>query len=238
MFNTNIQVYSIMIIIAILCNVIYVFIKSNKYFHDFYLTISLVLYEIVGIILGGKIYTYIANYDKYHGKFNFLNLGMSSLGSVFGALIFIIIFCLLFKVKIKKILNIIIIPIPLMYSIGKIGCFLVGCCYGIKYSGFGSIVYHYSHSAPNGISLFPVQVVESIVFFIIFIYFANNKKLKDLKLCGSLFITCGICKFLLDFLRNGHDKLIISFNQYGCLLFIIIGLIMLIVPKYLHKKLV
>ena len=62
-----------------------------------------------------------------------------------------------------------------MYAIGKIGCFLVGCCYGIKYSGIFSVVYNYSLHAPVGVSLFPIQLVESIVFLLIFIYMLNKK---------------------------------------------------------------
>ena len=57
-----------------------------------------------------------------------------------------------------------------MYAVGKIGCFFAGCCYGIEYNGFLNVTYNYSAIAPKGISLFPIQLLESIVFLIIFLY--------------------------------------------------------------------
>ena len=58
-----------------------------------------------------------------------------------------------------------------MYSIGKIGCLLVGCCYGIEYSGPFSIVYNYSYSDIVGVRLFPIQYS-----FYDYIYCCNDKE--------------------------------------------------------------
>lgn len=46
--------------------------------------------------------------------------------------------------------------IPLGHAFGRIGCYLVGCCYGIPYTGSFAVVYTKSQFAPNGVSLFPV----------------------------------------------------------------------------------
>ena len=62
------------------------------------------------------------------------------------------------------------LPLPLLYAVGKIGCFIAGCCYGIEYYGIGNVVYNYvPKSEIIGLHLFPIQIVESIVFFLIFI---------------------------------------------------------------------
>ena len=123
---------------------------------------------------------------------------------------------------ISYILSLFIKPIPLMYAVGKIGCFLVGCCYGIEYSGPFSIVYKYSMNDINGISLFPVQIVESIVFMIIFII-TIVRKIDIYK----LILMCSISKFLLDFLRFKNNNMILSVNQIGCLFIIVISLILI-----------
>lgn len=225
MFNTKIPLYGIMILLALVANVIISSVLAKKYNFNSTEVICLLLYENIGIILGAKILTYIEHYKEL--EFDLLKLGVSSYGAVIGAIIFLLLFAFQFKKSIKDILFIFMPSIPLMYAIGKIGCFLVGCCHGIEYTGIGSVVYKYSKVAPLNLKLFPVQIVETIVFTLIFIYMIK-KSLKNnfnIKTLGISFILCGISKFLLEFLRMSHVGKIISFTQTISILFIIIGII-------------
>lgn len=158
--------YSIAIFLALISNIIFVFINSQKYknFNNREI-IGLLIYVNVGIIFGAKILSYILSYEKLGGKFNFINLGLTSYGAVIGAILFSVLFAYQFKKTLNETINLFLPSIPLMHSIGKLGCFLVGCCYGIEYNGFGKIIYKYSSEAPNNIYLFPVQLAESILFF-------------------------------------------------------------------------
>lgn len=229
MINTDFPLYSLFIIIALLINIIIILLTSK---YSKIETICLLLYENTGILLGAKLLTYILNYSKYD-EFDFFELGLSSYGAVIGALLFLLLFSLQFKKPFKDLLSLFIVPIPLMYAIGKIGCFLVGCCYGIKYSGIFSVVYNYSLHAPVGVSLFPIQIVESIVFLLIFIYMLN-KKLQNkfnTQTIGISFIFCGLAKFILDFFRMSHQNVILSINQYISLFFIVVGFIVLLSLK-------
>lgn len=229
MINTDFPLYSLFIIIALLSNIIIILLTSK---YSKIETICLLLYENTGILLGAKLLTYILNYSNYD-EFDFFELGLSSYGAVIGALLFLLLFSLQFKKPFKDLLSLFIVPIPLMYAIGKIGCFLVGCCYGIKYSGIFSVVYNYSLHAPVGVSLFPIQIVESIVFLLIFIYMLN-KKLQNkfnTQTIGISFIFCGLAKFILDFFRMSHQNVILSINQYISLFFIVVGFIVLLSLK-------
>lgn len=51
--------------------------------------------------------------------------------------------------------------LPLAHAFGRIGCHLVGCCYGIRYHGIGHIIYHAPSFAPVEVPLFPVQLLEA-----------------------------------------------------------------------------
>lgn len=224
MFNTKVPLYGIIILLALIFNIITSSVLAKKHNFDVTELISMLLYENIGIILGAKILTYIEHYKEL--DFNLLKLGLSSYGGVIGAIVFLLLFAFQFKKSVKKLLFIFMPSIPLMYAIGKIGCFLVGCCYGIEYTGIGNIVYKYSIVAPLNVKLFPVQIVETIVFALIFIYMLN-KSLKNqftYKVLGISFILCGISKFLLDFLRMSHFNKIISFTQIISILFIVIGM--------------
>ena len=226
MFDTSIPFYNIMILLSLIANVIVVVFNYRRFNFSKDEVIGSLVYENIGIIVGAKVLSYLTNYSQ---EFNFLSLGLSSFGGVIGAIIFLAIFSLQFKKSFKDMLFVFMPSIPLMYALGKIGCFLAGCCYGIKYDGLGHVVYNYSLAAPSGVSLFPVQIVESVVFILIFVYnfyniLKNNFSYKTLSIS---FILCGFAKFCLDYLRDSHVSVILSVNQVISLLFIIIGFLII-----------
>lgn len=61
--------------------------------------------------------------------------------------------------------------VPLLYGIWKIGCFMGGCCYGIPYHGLFAAVFPQGVRAPAGIPLFPVQLVEAGISFVMSVAF-------------------------------------------------------------------
>ena len=235
MFDTKIPLYGIMLLISLIANIIISTKLLKKMKYDNVIILCLLLYENIGIIFGSKILTYIENYKTL--TFDLLTLGFSSYGAVIGAILFIMLFSFQFKKNLKELLFVFMIPIPLMYAIGKIGCFLVGCCHGIEYSSFGNVIYKYSQVAPLGVKLFPVQLIESIVFFLIFIYMIrkllnNNFNYKTL---GISFVLCGLSKFLLEFFRMSHVGKIISFTQSISIIFIVLGIIIICCYKKSSK---
>ncbi len=233
MINTDLPIYSLIILIAFLINIVvicFIFYKKNRFNYEL---IYLLIFEHMGMIFGAKLYSFFSNPAKYNYQFDLFKIGFSSIGAVIGIIIMSIIYIKLFKSSIKMIIETFICSIPLIYSIGKIACFLAGCCYGIEYNGPLSITYQYSPNNINGISLFPVQLFESIVFFVLFLI-SFNMVLKDKvnnKSIGIFTIIIFICKFLLDFLRFTHMKNLISFNQIMCIPFILIGLFLIFSKK-------
>lgn len=218
-------VYPSMIVLSLIVNVIVVLIISRKFKYTVDELVSMLVMENIGIIGGGILYTYIFSKE----------LGFSSLGGVMGGLIMLYLYSLLVKKDYKYMLILFMPSIPLMYAIGKIGCFVAGCCYGIPYDGIGHIVYHSSEVALLNTNLFPIQIVETIIFLIIFIYIISRyyKNKFSIKLIMIEIIVCGIAKFLLDFLRYEYTVKVVTSNQIMCLLLVIFSGIYLI---RLNKK--
>ena len=236
MFNTDFPIYGFLIIISLIANIIIVAILGKKYHFSLFEIIGAIVYENIGIIVGAKLLSYIQNYSNY-ATFDFIKLGLSSYGGLIGAIICIIIFSFQFKKNLKEMVFIFLPPVPLVYSIGKIGCFLVGCCYGVKYSGLGSISYRYSLIAPNNVELFPIQLIESIVFFLIFLYMIIKvfKNKFNWNIVGLCFVFCGLSKFFLDYLRASHT-IFLSLNQKISLIFVLIGLFIVFINKNFKEK--
>lgn len=237
MFNIKVNIYAICLIIALLFNVIFIIFSAKKTLPN-YMIVALIALENVGIIYGAKILAFFQNYDLYNGNFNVFKIGFSAYGGLIGAIVMVGLFSYIVKIPFKDLIHITLPPVPLMYAIGKIGCFLSGCCYGIEYSGIGHIIYNYSPLNNNHITLFPVQLVEAIVFFFIFIYIAYryNKYAYEMKNISLIFILCSLFKFILYYLRMEHINSIFSSGQLLCILFFLIGIIVYIVSDKKEKN--
>ena len=234
MFDTKIPLYGLMILMSLILNIV-VIVKTydNTKFTKEEI-IGAITYEIVGIILGAKMLAFIENYHIYKDEFAFFKVGLSSYGGVIGAIIVLLIFKFQFKKNFKDLFLTFALPLPLLYAVGKIGCFLVGCCHGIEYHGFGNVVYNYvSNKDIIGLHLFPVQLIESIVFFAIFIYILIKYKQKkyDVKSFSTMLLLCGVSKFMLEFLRMSHIGKIISSTQTISLIFILLSIFLIIRNK-------
>lgn len=235
MINTNIPLYGLFILLSLFCGLINVYYLVKKRKYSKIEILILLLYIIVGATVGGKYFSFFTNMDKYNYSFSLYKVGLSSYGAVIGIILMIIIFCIQLKKDFEQLFSIVIQSVPLMYAIGKMGCFLSGCCYGIKYNGLFSIVYNYSNSAPNNVNLFPIQIVETIVFIVIFIYIKIISN-KNKYIIEQVFILSGLSKFILDFFRNSHVGILLSINQIVSLIFVIIGLIIFIVKRVMNNK--
>ena len=204
--------YQVFIIISIVLYALYIFIKLKD---DKKRSILYLLIVIPLIIIVGKLFTVITTKNT-----NIISAGLSSSG---GALSIILIRYIYSKiVKNNKYFTHSILFLPCMYGIAKLGCFFNGCCFGMPYEGPLAIYY------PNIYwdSVFPVQLVESIIFLLIFLYFYKSKK--DIR---WLVIISALSKFLLEYLRFSHIGKIITVNQITSLIIIFITLIIILNKK-------
>lgn len=234
MINTKIPLYGILVVTGILSGlyIMYKNVKTLNYKKEE--NYGLILYILLGTLFGAKYFTLLTNFNKFKDNIDFKKIGLSSYGAIIGILILLIIFAKQYKKNFKDLINNILPAIPLMYGISKIGCFLAGCCYGIKYNGPLSITYKYSLSAPKNISLLPIQIIETITFILIYLYISKKKK-ENKNIIGITLLLCGLSKFLLDYLRMNHINKILTVNQIVSIPFIIIGLILYFKEKSEHN---
>jgi len=149
--------------------------------------------------------------------------GLSSVGGLFGMYASTVILSLIdnksgeMEVMIQNCTFI----LPLMYSISKVGCLLAGCCHGISYKGLFCI--EYSGLKTETIYAFPIQLLESIVFLVIFAFGMIMYKKHNKNSTCIIFILSASAKFILDFLRESHQNKILSFNQILCILLLTAG---------------
>lgn len=83
-------------------------------------------------------------------------------GSSIAGILTIIVYCKKHKKDMWRYLDLAMPGLALGQAIGRIGCFLAGCCYGIRYEGVCALHFPAGSSAPAGVGLFPVQLVSVI----------------------------------------------------------------------------
>lgn len=211
----NFPIYGIIILLSLVIGIIYdyVYLKKRKVSKNDikYFLLLIIPFALIGSISLSRL------------------MGSDGLSSYAGAVALIIASIIYEKINPHKgiYLEVTILSLPLIYSIGKIACFIAGCCYGIPYNGVLSVTYTDGLNIP----LFPIQLVESIFFMILFILLNLMNKEKKQNIVELTLISCAFLKFMLDFLRYDHVTKMITTNQIISIIFVIGTIIIMKLKK-------
>lgn len=220
---------------------------SDKKINNF-LIVSII--SGMGIVLGMTFFDdlwhaveegYFTNFALYVQKDGFFQTlskfwsygGMTFLGGLYGCLVFYAIsYWFLFKDERHNILyyfNLVVPGFVLAHGFARIGCFMVGCCYGIEADPPFGVTFQVGES--NGAHVLPTNLYEAIfligLFFVLF--FALKKKQT-----GIYFVSYGIFRFLLEFLRGDSRGMVpfignlVSPSQFLCIILFIVGVLLII----------
>ena len=176
--------------------------------------LSCYIFSALGMLIGSKLVYLVENIlikQKLSDilSVNYIFSGFSYMGGVLGYIIFIKIYNKIYKDVPNKINHLLTLALSIIYSISKVGCYITGCC--------------------NGITNIPIQIIESFLYFSIFMIFSYlyrkyNKKEMIANL--SIVVLC-ISRCIIDFFRikRGLVILNISVTQIICITTIIVKLI-------------
>lgn len=213
-FGFEIATYGLCIFIGLIVGLIFAikyFAKFNNIKKDD--VIYSTCYAVIGVGFGAKLLYLLTNISFLIENYKSLNWtvieqlfrgGFVFYGGLIGGVLGIFIYSKQFKISFKNLLLTLLPIVPLIHSIGRIGCFLAGCCYGIEYSGFGHVIFQNTLLAPTNIPLFPTQIIESICNLIIFIVLiVTYKKYAGTYKTITLYcILYSMVRFTLEFFRG------------------------------------
>ena len=160
-----------------------------------------------GIVISRLLHV-VDRWDFYSQNLGYI-IGASGLtiyGAVLGAALAIWIYSKFSNFRFGYFADVVAPGIILAQAIGRVGCTLNGCCYGIEASLPWCVVYSHPNSfAPLGIPIHPTQIYEIIALLVIFGVLLTLKG--RFKPDGSLFlIYLGLFsawRFGISFLRVG-----------------------------------
>lgn len=248
--SLELPVYGLIILISYIVGLIICAPIGEKYGIEKKYIISSGSFAAGGALIGSKVLylitilpDFIINYSSTYTDYSTMDIivhllgGYVFYGGLLGAIAGVLIFCQSFNFHKGSLLNILTPLIPFVHSFGRIGCFFGGCCYGIEYSGFLSINFPYNPLSPelNLVSRFPVQLLEALINFILFIFlYIYTKKNRPApgKSLGIYLMCYSVIRFTLEFFRGDIIRgffLGISTSQW-------ISLILLPVGFYIFKR--
>ena len=198
---------------------------SNNFFY---------LVFVAGFV-GGKVFFYLQD-PVYYFKHPKLMLHNFSGGFVFyGSFIFIIPVVLWYlkkhKIPVLPMLDILAITTLIVHSIGRLGCFFGGCCYGKPTNSFIGMVF----PTTNGTHVHPSQLYEITALLIIMgiILFLKKKQHFNGQLFLTYVILYAITRSFLELFRGDKRGFIIdkylSHSQF-------IGIILILITLFIYRK--
>lgn len=251
-FGHTIAMYGLMILLGAIAGVITAISLGKKYSIKAEDVLFSYLYGVIGLIAGAKILYFIVELPWIIDNIelliqnpgliiSLLTGGFVFYGGFIGGFLMLYYYCRKYKLKLTDMLPVIIPVVPLVHAFGRIGCFFAGCCYGIPYDGPLSITFAISDYAPHSIPLFPVQLTESIVNFIIFmiLFILSRKKIQSKKLLALYLIMYSVMRFVMEFLRGDAVRGIyfgLSTSQWVSIILLACGIFLMTYKRKLITK--
>lgn len=109
---------------------------------------------------------------------------------------------------ILKTSDFLIVGLPLGHALGRIGCFLAGCCYGRPTELPWGVAFTDPHSlvAPNllGVHLHPTQLYEAVGNTLLFLllHFSSKKAHKPGTILTEYVVCYSLMRFVIEFFRG------------------------------------
>ena len=213
--------------------------RAKKYRADTDQIFFLVLWCLVGGLLGAKLLFWITEWKEVAADPGFILRTMTDgfvvYGGIIGGIIAGWLYSSITKLNFLKYFDLMIPSVALAQGFGRIGCFLAGCCYGRETDAFWGVTFPEGSFAPAGVPLIPTQLLSSagdfLIMAVLLIYSRHSKKTGN---TGALYLLLyGIGRFLIEFLRSDDRGTVgmLSTSQ-----FISIGIVLIAVGMFNKKQ--
>lgn len=132
--HVTVKTYGVMLVIGFLAALWLIRRLSWNLAPDTQATTNAALYCLVAGIVGSRLFYVLQNYEQFRGRplatLAVWEGGLVLLGGVLLAVVVLLVFLLYHKLPIRRYLDILAIGVMLGVAFGRIGCFLIGDCYG------------------------------------------------------------------------------------------------------------
>lgn len=209
--------YGVLVATAFVAGIVWVNFESKRVGLDASKATDLAFYVILSAIVGSRVlYIVFTEWDRFLDNplvfFKIWEGGLVFYGGLITAIIVSVWYFRKYHMPILAYCDVFAPGIALGHSIGRIGCFMAGCCYGkpANADAWYSVVFPANlHSfAPANVSVYPTQLIESAAELVIFItlFFLSRRKKFEGQLIATYLLMYGIVRFFIEFIRGDVDR--------------------------------
>jgi phosphatidylglycerol:prolipoprotein diacylglycerol transferase len=209
-----IYTYGVLVATGFLVGLFYARFQASKVGLNPDLVWNFAIYGILIALVSSKLWLLASEWDYYVANpSQILSIATwqsagTFYGGVVGGIVWTIVFTRITKLPVLAVLDLCAAPLALGHAIGRIGCFVAGCCYGKPTSlpwgvRFTSPIAARIAGTPLNISLHPTQLYEAaaeLVNFLLLVWLGTRQKFSG-QLIGAFFILYGIERGTIEFLR-------------------------------------
>lgn len=214
--------YGVMIALGFLSGILLAIYLAKREKISPEMMMDLALFVMVFSIIGARIFYVIEFWPEYlYRPLAVLFVwegGLVFYGGLLGAVLTVLIFSRLNKLPVLKLLDLITPATALGYAIGRIGCFLRGCCYGVECKLPWAVKF------PEVVGLrHPTQLYALLSWLILFgvLWFLLTKRKFDGQIFALGLILYSVYRFLIEFVRTNPQYFHLTAAQWGSLLLLI-----------------
>ncbi|MBB5264278.1 phosphatidylglycerol:prolipoprotein diacylglycerol transferase [Catenibacillus scindens] len=205
---------------------------------------SLLVFGIIGGLVGAKLLYYITVIDQIIlDPSILLNIGDGFVvyGGIIAGILAGYLTCRVKKISFWDYLDCATPSIALAQGFGRIGCFLAGCCYGMETDSWCAVTFTNSQFAPNGVPLVPTQIISSVFDFAHFalLYVITRKSKKPGFTSALYLIIYGVGRFVIEFFRGDLIRGSVgnlSTSQFISIFVVLFGVLLMIKKVHDSKK--
>lgn len=200
--NYRLSLFPLILLIAFYSCVFYCSSRKRYDIGQFRALMRMILFCLLFAIISGKLLYAVTRhpYSLLEWKDYIFHGGFVFYGGLLGSIVGLFIFSRLKAFCFLDYLDIFLSVLPLGQAIGRLGCFLNGCCYGIPYSGLLSVPYPVNETT---IPVFPTWFFESAFTLVLFLFFHLSEKITYRGLRSSIYmISYSIFRFVIEFFRG------------------------------------
>lgn len=160
--------------------------------------------------MGGKIMFIIVNFRA------FLSSPLGMLGSegfvVYGGIITgilsILVYCRIKKLSFLTYMDMMAPAVAINQGLGRVGCFMAGCCYGKPTDLWFGVVFPENSLAPAGIRLIPTQLFSAFfdIMLAVFLILITRKVKYRGMVSGLYLVLYGVGRFIIEIFRDDADR--------------------------------
>ena len=238
-FGLTIGTYGIVFTLAYLTSLVITQTRATKRKLDKDFIVGIFVNAVIFGILGAKLFYVLSVGKNFFNIYTFWELMLQKNGFVaYGGIILGIlsnfIWCIIRKKDFYTYFDIVMPSVAASQAVGRLGCLIDGCCYGLPAATthWYTVMYDRSPYMMPGIPIIPIQLVASfgdLLLCIVLIIFSNKVKTKGCT--ASLYmILYSIGRFIIEYFRGDFRGNVgaLSTSQFISIFIFLIGVIQMI----------